>query len=223
MFLEQHDAAAALVIGTIIAAALAEWVVTFRERIQTTLPPEAGLAARVRLGLRTLVETTTVRTPDNAPADRGTKYILVGSLVLAIAAEWTVAKHVPSLEVPGNGWAWVIVGVATIWLGIGLRIWAIEVLGRFFRRDVLIQEGHEVVTAGPFQVVRHPAYAGNLIASVGLGLALGNSLALAILVVVPLLGHIPRIRVEEAELTRSLGEPYRRYSEPTSRIIPGVW
>ena len=110
----------------------------------------------------------------------------------------------------------------TIWLGIGLRIWAIAVLGEFFRRDVLIQKGHEVVTAGPFQVVRHPAYAGKLIAALGLGLALGNSLALAILVVVPLLGHIPRIRVEEAELTRSLGEPYRRYAETTSRIIPGV-
>jgi len=62
MFLEQHRAAEVLVIGTIIAAALAEWVVTLRERIQTTLAPNAPLSTRVRLGLRTLVETTTVRT-----------------------------------------------------------------------------------------------------------------------------------------------------------------
>ena len=222
MFLERHRAAGLLVIGTIITAALAEWVVIFRERIRSTLPPNAPLSARVRLGRRTLVETTAVRTPDNAPADRGTKHIVVGSLVIAIAAGWTVAKHVPSLEIPGNGWAWVLVGVVTIWLGIGLRIWAIAILGRFFRRDVLVQEGHEVVQAGPYRVVRHPAYAGNLLAAVGLGIALGNSLALAILVVVPLLGHIPRICVEEAELTRSLGEPYRGYAETTSRIIPGV-
>jgi len=130
---------------------------------------------------------------------------------------------VTSLEVPGSGWAWVLAGVAVIWLGIGLRVWAIEVLGRFFRRDVVIQEGHEVVTAGPFRVVRHPAYAGNLIACLGLGIALGNTLALVILVVVPLLGHIPRIRVEEAALLRALGEPYRRYAATTARIIPGVW
>ena len=196
---------------------------TLRERIRTTLRPNAALGARIRLGLQTLVETTTVRTQDNAPADRGTKYVLAGSLVIAIAAGWTVARHVPSLEVPGNGWAWVLVGVAIIWLGIGLRVWAIAVLGRFFRRDVLIQEGHEVVTAGPFRVVRHPAYAGNLLAAVGLGIALGNTLALVILVVVPLLGHIPRIRVEEAELTRALGEPYHRYAQTTARIIPGIW
>ena len=223
MFLAHHRAATALLVGTILAAAVAEWVVTFRERLQTMLPPDAPLGARVRLGLQTMVETTTVRTQDNAPADRGTKYVLVGSLVVAIAAAWTVARRVTSLEVPGNGWAWVLVGVLVIWSGIGLRVWSIAVLGRFFRRDVLVQEGHEVVNAGPYRVVRHPAYAGNLIASIGLGIALGNTLALAILVVVPLLGHIPRIRVEEAELTRSLGEPYRRYAETTARLIPGLW
>ena len=223
MFLQQHRAAAVLLVATIIAAGLAEWVVTFCERIQTTLPPDAGLGPRVRLGLRTLVETTTVRTQDNAPADRRTKYVLVGSLVVAIAAAWTVARHVTSLEVPGNGWVWVLAGVVTIWLGIGLRVWAIAELGRFFRRDVLVQEVHEVVRAGPYRVVRHPAYAGNLIAAAGLGIALGNSLALVVLVVVPLLGHISRIRVEEAELARSLGEPYRHYAETTARIIPGLW
>jgi hypothetical protein len=62
VFLEQHRAAEVLVTGTIIAAALAEWVVTFRERIQTNLPLNAPLSARVRLDLRTLAEPTTVRT-----------------------------------------------------------------------------------------------------------------------------------------------------------------
>ena len=139
MFLAHHHAATALLVGTILAAAAAEWIVTFRERLQTMLPPDAPLGARVRLGLKTMVETTTVRTQVNAPADRGTKVMLVGSLVIAIAAAWTVARRVTSLEVPGNGWAWVLAGVAVIWLGIGLRVWSITVLGRFFRRDVLVQ------------------------------------------------------------------------------------
>jgi protein-S-isoprenylcysteine O-methyltransferase Ste14 len=41
--------------------------------------------------------------------------------------------------------------------------------------------------------------------------------------VVPLAGHLPRIRVEEAELTRGLGEPYRLYAAETARLVPGVW
>jgi protein-S-isoprenylcysteine O-methyltransferase Ste14 len=32
-----------------------------------------------------------------------------------------------------------------------------------------------------------------------------------------------RIRVEEAELTRVLGDTYRRYQQHTERLIPGLW
>jgi protein-S-isoprenylcysteine O-methyltransferase Ste14 len=110
-----------------------------------------------------------------------------------------------------------------MWLGIGLRIWAIVVLGRFFRRVVVIQEGHRVVSDGPYRLVRHPAYAGNLLAAAGLGVALDNWLSVAILVIVPFLGHLPRIRVEEAELERGLGEAYRSYEARTRRLVPGVW
>ncbi len=32
-----------------------------------------------------------------------------------------------------------------------------------------------------------------------------------------------RIRVEEAELTRVLGDPYHAYRNRTKRLIPGLW
>lgn len=102
-------------------------------------------------------------------------------------------------------------------------MWAIAVLGRFFRRDVVVQEGQRVVTAGPYRLIRHPAYTGNLVVAAGLGLALVNGLSLALLVVVPFLGHLPRIRVEEAELERGLGAAYVRYEAVTRRLVPGVW
>ena len=72
------------------------------------------------------------------------------------------------------------------------------------------------MTAGPYRVIRHPAYTGNLVVATGLGLALCNWLSLAVLVVVPLLGHLPRIRVEEAELERGLGKEYVVYEASTS-------
>jgi protein-S-isoprenylcysteine O-methyltransferase Ste14 len=45
----------------------------------------------------------------------------------------------------------------------------------------------------------------------------------AVGLLVPLPSVLHRIAVEEAELTRVLGEPYRRYRERTKRLIPGVW
>jgi protein-S-isoprenylcysteine O-methyltransferase Ste14 len=34
---------------------------------------------------------------------------------------------------------------------------------------------------------------------------------------------LPRIAVEESELTRVLGEQYRNYQKTTRRLVPGLW
>jgi len=144
-------------------------------------------------------------------------------MIGAILLGWWVARQAPGADIPGSGWALVAAGLAVMWLGIALRAWSIAVLGRFFRRDVVIQHGHRVVENGPYRLVRHPAYTGNLLAAAGFGLVLANWLSLTILLVVPFLGHVPRIRVEEDALERSLGEDYRRYEARTSRLVPGIW
>jgi len=188
--------------------------------VATTQPGPVGYA---RLALGTLAEVMLTRTSGSAPEDRGTKRILVLSAAAALLLGVLAARRVPSLELPGSGWAWFALGLALVWAGFGLRIWAIATLGRFFRRVVVVQEEHEVVRTGPYRLIRHPAYTGNLVLYAGIGFALVNLLSLAVLLVLPVAGHMPRIRVEEAELTRGLGEPYRQYAAETSRLVPGVW
>jgi protein-S-isoprenylcysteine O-methyltransferase Ste14 len=133
------------------------------------------------------------------------------------------AVQLPGLEFPVTGWAPTLIGVAIMWAGIGLRAWAIVVLGRFFRRDIQVAQDQLVVRAGPYAAVRHPAYAGNLLMLAGLGVALANWASLAALVVIPVAGHLPRIRVEDALLIDRLGDPYRSYAATTARLVPGVW
>ena len=58
---------------------------------------------------------------------------------------------------------------------------------------------------------------------VGVGVALENWLSLAVLVVVPTIGLVIRIRVEERALQEALGEPYRQFSASRARLIPKVW
>jgi hypothetical protein len=52
---------------------------------------------------------------------------------------------------------------------------------------------------------------------------LGNWLSLAICAVIPLVGLLPRIAVEETELARVLGDQYRSYQKATRRLVPGLW
>lgn len=216
-FLESHSAALALIVGTFVLGTLLEWLTTLRERVQTEGRGRTGLA------VRTLVEVTTTYTGAATEADRGAKRILVGGMAAGLFTGWLAARYVPAGELPGSGWLWVGLGLFVVWSGLTLRIVAIAVLGRFFRRDVSVESGQTIVCRGPYRVIRHPAYTGNLLAAAGLGLALANWLSILALVVLPLAGHLPRIRVEEAALEEALGEPYRVYEADTDRLVPGLW
>jgi protein-S-isoprenylcysteine O-methyltransferase Ste14 len=95
--------------------------------------------------------------------------------------------------------------------------------GRFFTTDVRVHPGQTVVEDGPYRWVRHPPYTGLLAIFVGVGLALGNWASLATLVLLPTIGLVYRIRVEERALLDGLGEPYRRFAASRSRLVPGLW
>jgi hypothetical protein len=155
-FLGTHRGALALLVASIVVGGLLEWAVTLRERA-ATVPP--GTAAKVQLALGTLAEVTLTRTTGSAPEDRGTKRLIVVSAAAALLLGVLAARRVPSLELPGAGWAWFALGLALVWAGFGLRIWAIVTLGRFFRRVVVVQEDHAVVRTGPYRLVRHRSYA----------------------------------------------------------------
>ena len=116
-----------------------------------------------------------------------------------------------------------VAGLVIMWLGLALRVLAITRLGRSFRTTVEVDPGQVVVTDGPYSRIRHPSYGGLLLIVGGFGLALGNWRSLGICVLLPLPGLLLRINVEEAEMTRVLGDDYRSYQRRTARLIPGVW
>jgi protein-S-isoprenylcysteine O-methyltransferase Ste14 len=96
-------------------------------------------------------------------------------------------------------------------------------LGRSFCTFIQVDADQTVVTRGPYGWVRHPSYAGLLLITLGFGLAAGNWLSLATCAVIPLVGLLPRIAVEEAELARVVGDQYRSYQEATHPLVPGLW
>lgn len=123
-------------------------------------------------------------------------------------------------QVGVGAWPLFVVGLVLMAVGIGIRWWAIIVLGRFFTPDVRVRSDQAVVDRGPYQWVRHPSYSGLIVVFVGLGLALGNWLSLALLVVVPGIGLAVRIKAEERALLASLGEPYRQFCASRPRLFP---
>ena len=88
---------------------------------------------------------------------------------------------------------------------------------------VAVLGGHRVVRDGLYRYVRHPAYTGWFLLSVGLALVFGSIIGICgstFFVVV--LGW--RVKVEEEALAAELGEAWRSYSHDVPhRFVPGLF
>jgi protein-S-isoprenylcysteine O-methyltransferase Ste14 len=104
-------------------------------------------------------------------------------------------------------------------IGLGFSALARAWLGRNWSAEVTVKDGHELVRSGPYALVRHPIYAGMLLALAGTALMVGKWRALIglALVVVALLR---KLTVEERFMTEQFGEVYAHYRAEVSALIP---
>lgn len=155
--------------------------------------------------------------------DRGSFYVVIVTAVLGFVAAFAFASGVPSAGITTARWPIFIAGLVIVILGITFRQWAVLALGQFFTVQVRVRSDQTVVDTGPYRWVRHPSYTGIMTSFVGIGVALENWLSLAALLVIPTIGLVVRIRVEERVLLDALGEPYRQFSVSRARLIPKLW
>ena len=116
-----------------------------------------------------------------------------------------------------------ILGLVLIALGYFLASWALAE-NRFFSGTVRIQteRGHAVCDSGPYRLVRHPGYAGNILPLPGVVLAL-SSLWTIIPAAVALIIVVIRTALEDRTLQEEL-PGYREYAQRTRyRLLPGIF
>ncbi len=160
------------------------------------------------------------RRPEGVTAPKGSALYVRGFGAIGIVGAIVAAHDVPAAAIP-PGIAWV--ALVLLWCGVGLRLWSFRTLGRYFTFTVQTSADQPVITDGPYRVVRHPSYAGILLAVIGVGLFIGNWVSFFILMVAFGCGIVFRIRVEERALLQELGEPYRAYAATHKRLVPFVW
>lgn len=78
----------------------------------------------------------------------------------------------------------------------------------------------EVVTDGPYSIVRHPLYLFSFIGVIGIGMASDNILVLAALLIFYLSYYPLTILSEEKILTKKFGQTYIDYAKCTPRFLP---
>lgn len=152
--------------------------------------------------------------------DRGSLILIILPAVLGIAlacGDLILHPYLPFAP----AWRWVGLG---LWaLGLGLRRWAIAVLGRFFTIDVSIHGEHKLIQDGPYRWLRHPSYTGFAMILAGIGLLTGHAPALALILLPAAPGLFWRIRVEEGALRSAFGPAFDDYAKRTWRLIPAIY
>lgn len=140
--------------------------------------------------------------------------ILAAILVLALF------RFVRPEDLEVHSTALAALGLAIVLCGLGFAVWARVHLGRNWGMPMSRKEEPELVTSGPYRLVRHPIYTGLLVAVVGTALAI-NLLALAIAVIMAaLFWHAAR--VEERNMTAAFPTAYPAYRAHTKMLIPFV-
>lgn len=153
-------------------------------------------------------------------ADAGSFWAVIVSIWVGVEVAFLCEAFRIGWFLPGDLWP---VGLAVAAVGIGVRVWAIVTLGRFFSPVVQIERDHRIVRAGPYRWVRHPSYTGLLLTLVGVGLTVGavTGVALALAIAAVPFGY--RIRVEERALAARFGAEWTEYARSTWRLFPGVF
>jgi len=153
-------------------------------------------------------------------SSRVTRLVFMTCAILLLALPRVPLPFLNARFLPhGDGCFWA--GAAVTACGLLFSVWARRHLGRNWSQAVTLKEDHELITSGPYALVRHPIYTGLLLALLGSAIARGEWRgALAVLIFFGVLWQ--KLRLEEKWMRTQFGESYESYSERVAALVPYI-
>ncbi len=119
---------------------------------------------------------------------------------------------------PGGFWPFWL-GAAVFIAGLLFAVWAREHLGSNWSRSVTIKQDHELITTGPYAVVRHPIYTGILTGFLGTAIATSQVRGCIVFILILFVFWL-KLRLEEQWMLSPFGETYATYAHNTAALVP---
>ena len=117
--------------------------------------------------------------------------------------------------------AWQVALAAGLFLIAALLSWTgVRALGRQWRVEAGVNPDHELVTRGPYRVVRHPIYTSMLCMFLGTGCLVTAPVLLLVATLVFVVGTEIRVRIEDGLLASRFGDRFREYQQSVPAYIP---
>jgi protein-S-isoprenylcysteine O-methyltransferase Ste14 len=146
--------------------------------------------------------------------------LTIASLLLSRSSSHLFARRFDILQAVYSNSESAFVGVLLTLFGVGYAIWARVHLGRNWSPIPNVKENHELITSGPYRLVRHPIYTGIMMATLGTGFVI--PLWLVVFVIMTAV-FVWRVVVEENLMTKQFPNQYPEYKKRTWAFVPYVW
>lgn len=161
-----------------------------------------------------LLAALTAKHGDRNPRGFGVRIVLI---VAIIAARPLLRGD----HLTVDSWPLALVGAALFLCGLGLAVWARVCMGANWGMPMTLKQEPELVTSGPYRLVRHPIYSGLILAFVG------TTMATSVLALIPsaLLSayFVWSAHTEEQILSKAMPSSYPGYMTRTKMLVPFVY
>jgi protein-S-isoprenylcysteine O-methyltransferase Ste14 len=159
---------------------------------------------------------------DATPVERFAGVLFVAGLVAGAAAPLLALLGVLEPIATFDGNVGHVVGIVLGVGGVLLTFGAQLAMGDAWRVGVDPEERTELVTGGPFGLVRNPIYSAMIPTVFGLALMVPNVLAIAAFLTLVTALELQVRLVEEPYLLRVHGKTYADYAARVGRFVPGL-
>lgn len=102
-----------------------------------------------------------------------------------------------------------------------VQVWSFKTLGDNYSQDIMVKKNHELVTNGPFKLIRHPQYLCQILLDIGASAAtLSYVVGGFALIEIPI--YIMRASMEDKLLSKHFAEKFSEYKKKSGFMIPFV-
>jgi len=113
------------------------------------------------------------------------------------------------------------IGLAVYLIFSWVQIWAFKSLGENYSQDILIKKNHQLVTKGPFRIIRHPQYVSQILIDLGAAAAT-LSYVVAPIAVLQIPFILLRASVEDRLLAKHFGDEFSSYKGKSGFVLPFI-